>query len=625
MSDQDGGEGRGRRPDLRVLSGELEDAPVAAEPAAPINARQDAIEKEGPKLERDLALRDEGEIYPGCPVIALGVHGKEFYYLDWLGQLQAETTHTKDRMCALFGGREDVLRQWFPSFNKAGAVTTFSQDKARAQLMVACTERGVWNAFEKVRGLGAWPDDEGGCILHCGDAVLHKGVWKAPGAIEGYVYPSQPRIPRPLEDFLDAGASSPGQLALEILQTWSWLRPEIDPVLLLGWICNALFGGAIDWRALAWITGDAGTGKSTLQKLIRHIMGGEGAILQSTDATEASVRQFLMQSTIPVSLDEIEAEADGKKVQAVVKLARQAASGGVILRGGQDHKGQEFKARSAFMFTSINVPPLLDQDISRIALLELLQLGKEQVAPAIEPRHWSKVGRGLRTRILDGWPRWHETLEAYRGALARGGHNARGCDQFGTLLAMADLALHDGTPSADRCQAWAGRLSATVIDEQTDQSADWQRCLNHLFGQLVDPYQGGGKLTVGRYVMTAANYFEDEDPGRAQRVLAGVGLRVQGQRDTAQLVVANAHPGLARLFEGTHWFAPAGQRGVWAQAMKRVPGSRATTPKHFDLVQSRARCFPLSAVPALLEEKDMSEAPQAPETPSKPFNPNDFM
>lgn len=610
-------------PSVEQLNAELSSSePITDARPDPDRRRQSS----GPKLASDLAQRADGEIFPGCPVHALGVHGETFFYLDWLGQLQAVTNHTKDRMRGIFGGRSDILQDWFPQFNKGGEVSGWSQEHCATQMVRACTERGVWNAFERVRGLGAWPDDEGGVILHCGDAILHKGAWKSPGMIEDYVYPSAVRVPRPLDEFIDEGDDSPGQRALDALGTWNWLRPEIDPYLLLGWACGAIFGGALDWRPLVWVTGDAGTGKSTLQKLMRSIMGGEGAILQSTDATEASVRQFLMQSTIPVALDEIEAESDSRKVQAVVKLARQAASGGVILRGGSDHKGQEFKARSAFMFSSILVTSLLDQDISRIALLELMPLERGATPPNPAPRAWEKIGRGLRTRIIDGWPRLHETLELYRNALGRSGHSARGSDQFGTLLALADLALYDDAPPVSRCDRWAEKLSAAVIEEQTDQSTDWQRCLNHLFGQQLDMFRGGDRHTVGRYVMTAARLDTDgpvaEDT--AARALASVGLRVYGTRENAQLAVANAHPGLARLFEGTQWHAGAGQRGVWAQAMKRIPGSAAMANTRFEMVSSRAQRFPLRATPNFLDEETATGAAQPVPSPHNPPEHNVF-
>ena len=614
------------RPSLKVLNAELDNPTPAAGPKEPADDAKTRVST-GPKLAEDMARRDMGEIWPDCPVRALGVHGDTFFYLDWLGQLRAIRKHEKDTISAIFGGRTDLLQDWFPQFNRSGNASGWSQETARSCMHRACTEKGVWNAFERVRGLGAWPDDEGGVILHCGDAVLHKGVWKVPGEIDGYVYPSAVVIPRPL-DALDGEADhSPAQQLLDLLGTWNWLRKDVDAYLLLGWICGAIFGGSLDWRPLIWITGDMGTGKSTLHKLIRHVMGGEGAILQSTDATEASVRQFLMQSTVPVALDEIEAEADGRKVQAVIKLARQAASGGVILRGGADHKGQEFKARSSFLFSSILVPALLDQDISRIALLELMPLPRDTPPPKIEPRHWLRIGRAIRTRVIDGWDRLHDTLELYRQALVAEGHPQRGADQFGTLLALADLALYDATPSPDRCQAWAQKLSATVIDEQTDKAADWQRCLNHLFGQQLDVYRGGERLTVGQYVLRAAELADgDYEPRAAQRALATVGIRVYGRKDCAELAIANAHPGLARCFEQTQWHAGAGQRGVWAQAIKRIPGSFSTGSLRFDLVGSRARRFPLRAVPAFLDDHEMQQAAQPDAAPnSEPDNDfNDF-
>ncbi len=624
-------DGPSPRPNIHTLRAELEHPETAAEPiraaaesdsAAEAREAPDRIVYTGTTWDVEgqaMARRARGEIFPGCPVVALGVHGEIFYYLDWLGQLQPVTNHTKDRMRGIFGGQAEMLKYWFPQFAKgANAPTGWAQEDCATQMVRAATEKGVWNAFEKVRGLGAWPDDEGGVILHCGDKVLHKGKWLECGEIEGYVYPSAPRVPRPATELPGA---DPAEDLLDALNTWAWLRPGIDGYLLLGWICSAIFGGALDWRALVWITGDRGTGKSSLHKIIRHVMGGEGAILQSTDATEASVRQFLMQSTVPVALDEVEAEADNRKVLSVVKLARQAASGGVILRGGADHKGQEFKARSSFLFSSILVPSLLDQDISRIAMLELFPLPRGSTPPDPDPKRWTTVGRQLRARVIEGWPRLHETLSLYRQALSAAGHDARGCDQFGTLLAMADLALYDDVPSPDRCDQWAGKLSAATISEQTEEASDWQRCLNHLMGQIVNTWRGGVQRTVGRWILIAAGLSDEDEIGNAERALRGVGLRVYGRREDAALAIANGHPGLSELFEGTHWYAPAGQRGVWAQATKRIPGSEATKALRFDLVATRARKFPLRAIPAFSAEDETTTA-----EPSATFSndPNDF-
>ena len=605
------------KPDLRVLGAELD---AAAPPPPP-----DDPPKEPPR-------RRSGDIFRGCPVTALGVHGDTFFYLDILGQLAAVTNHTKDRMRGIFGGRKDLLMTAWPSYPKGSKTpNNWAQEDAATAMMRACAEKGVWNAFERVRGLGAWVDADGRPVLHCGDAILYGGAWRDPGEIEGYVYPSAPRIPRPL-DPSEIGAldAAPAEELLGLLETWRWLRGDLDAWLLMGWICAAMFGGALDWRPLLWITGDKGTGKSTVQKVIRLVMGGEGAILQSTDATEASVRQFLMQSTIPVALDELEADADNRKSFAVIKLARQAASGGVVLRGGADHKGQEFKARSAFVFSSILVPPLLDQDISRIALLELEPLPRGDTSPSIDPRRWARVGRALRGRVVAQWSRLAATLELYRQALHEAGHDARGCDQFGTLLALADLAMHDELPDIARADGWARRLTAADVIDQTDQAADWQRMLNHLLGQHLEIIRAGQRYTLGRWILCAAAMRTTPDPLLARDSLPMYGLRVEGRGETARLVVANSNPNLAALFMGTHWYAAGGQKGVWSQAAKRIPGATATGARSFDGVSSRAWSFPLASIPNILDKERAGDDAgpdnvKADQTPVRAnYNPDDF-
>ena len=592
---------------LKLLSGALDRAEAEAVP--PPEGDRDAGRSDGsaapPRTRKP--ERQPGEIYPGCPVTALGVSGKFFHYLDTINQLQSVDGHTGDRMSALFGGRVELMMNAWPRWSKGSEdepprIIGWKQDDARAAMQRACTEKGVWSAADKVRGRGAWRDPEGGVILHCGDGFLYQGEWRVPGYHEDRVYPAADRIPRPLGERPSPAAASE---LLDALKSWNWDRgasaAHLDAYLLLGWSVAAKFGGALDWRPTVWITGDAGSGKSTLQKLLTNVMGGDKALLYSTDATEAAVRQFLaqhVQSTVPVLLDEAEPDLDNRRILAVVKLARQASSGAMVLRGGSDHQAQGFVVRSAFMFSSILIPPLLDQDLSRIAVLTLRDLPKGRTPPDPEHRKWARAGRAIMDQVIAQWPRLHRTLELYRQALAAAGHSARGCDQYGTLLAMADLSMSDAEPTPEACAAWAARLQAESVTDRNDQSADWQRCLNHLFGQHLDIFRSGERHSVWQWVRAAAGIADDPDPLKAARALPGWGLRVVGRGPTAVLMVANNHPMLGKLFEGTHWFSPAGQTGVWVQAIKRVPGAESSpTAANFSGVKARAWQFRLSAVP----------------------------
>lgn len=561
---------------------------------------------------------DEG-LYDGCPVTALGVEGGAYYYLDALRQLRSVTRHDQEAITSLWAGDDAALRAHWPRFGKPKAdgtalVTGFDAVAVRADLMRACSQRGVWSAANRVRGVGAWVSEDGDPrpVLHCGDAVLHGDLWRAPGFRGEHVYPADTRQPRPHPDPVEP-IEGPGWELLRTVETWRLAGGATDARLVIGWIGCAMFAGALDWRPMLWITAPANSGKSTLNRLLIAVLGGDAAVVQSTDPSEAGIRQHLKLSARPVLLDEIESEADNKRVRDIIKLARQAASGGVVLRGGADHQGQEFKARSAFMFSSILIPSLLDQDISRLAVIDLQPFDGRAVAPRIDARHWRDVGSRLRRLIRDAWPRWTDTLDAYRSALAAAGHSSRGCDQFGTLLAMSDVMLHPGLPDTDTIDESVSDVTAERVAQRFGTAADWERCLGYLVGQQLQRRWKDRQMTVGEMIAAAADltWGEPCSAAEANAELARVGLRVIGAKERASLAVANAHDGLRRLFEDTRWRTERGQTGVWAQSLRRAPGaSPSDNTLSFARVTSRAWLLPVRL--AISTESGPAPAP-APE------------
>jgi hypothetical protein len=136
------------------------------------------------------------------------------------------------------------------------------------------------------------------------------------------------------------------------------------------------------------------TGKSTLQKALEHLL--DGGALHTADATEAALRQLLKQQTLPVLFDELEANEDNRRAKAVIGLARLASSGGDAHRGGQDHEGHAFKAKTCFLFSSILLPPLLQQDRNRLAILELEKIPRGAEPVELDPGRAAPIlGRSL--------------------------------------------------------------------------------------------------------------------------------------------------------------------------------------------------------------------------------------
>jgi hypothetical protein len=629
-------------------------------------------------------LADDGEARPDrrgrdrppfprdCPVKPLGikssVDGKQTcYYLDVNKQLvglEANNRHGKNGVVALFGG-EEWLEEHFPKWSKPtrerpAEIVGWDQAEATAALIGECVRKGVFSAAGKMRGRGAHRHDNGGLVLHCGDKLLasHHTIegrirdfkWEDPGLLADHVYPGDDPIPRPWHEPVGPEAAAlliagtPGRDGLPgLLRTWNWRRPLLDPRLLLGWIGAAMIGGALRWRPNAWLTGGRGTGKSTLNgdDGVLALLLGKG-VFRTGNASAAAIRQSLANATVPVLFDELEASVDNRKVNEVVELARVASSGSPMHRGGQDHSAHEFTLRSAFFFSSINIPALQPQDRSRLAILELRPFPQEWPAPPDLARYNLPVlGRKLLRRMIDGWHRLEATKIKFHEALAEAGHDGRACDQFGTLLACADVLIHDhdtadGLPDFETVLEWADRCRPEKMREIAQEEPDYARCLHHMLGGQVQARGGDERVALSSWIGDALDYAvtpmfagSDERAGdeRAADRLANIGLKLVNarfypeERDAAGKVskparwgaesykpeepgflalAANYQP-LSKLLEGTLW-AP-----IYGDVLARFPQAVECRKIKFGRTGLKAVLVPLYHV---LDEEQLPEASQ---------------
>lgn len=576
---------------------------------------------DAPKDPRDPDTGRPSLLDEGCVVVPLGKLQDTCYYLDanrQLVELKARD-HGRLAMMGMFGARPDQLYSFWPRKRQTKAgdweVTGWRPEEAAEALMAECAALGIWEPFTKLRGSGAWLAEDGGLVLHCGDQVLCNGRWHQPGTIGGHVYPAGPAMPRPDMSYGESEITKNIDQLHQLLKTWNWRRPDIDVRLLIGWIGAALLGGALRYRPLVWITGDRGTGKTVLHEVLKAIFAE--ALLSVSDATSAGVWQKLGMSSHPVALDEMEAEEDNRRQQNVIKLARQAATGGVVLRGGQDHQGTEFTARACFLFSSILLPPLLGQDRSRLAILDLNPFGADAKAPIIDLPWFGKLGRLIRARLVANWPRMQQTLHVYHMALHQMGFDGRGADQFGTLLACADMLLAPGldVPEASAIEPYLEWMKDLHVEREGEEARDQERCAQHLISSPLDT-GGRDRRLVMQWINQARGTSPDQlqlpaandagmwneqkaDMERATLILGQYGLKlwIDPHNDHQEyLAVANAHQGLQTIFAGTHWSARSGAAGVWVQALRRIPGARVGAPMRFNGVNMRCTLVPLQQI-----------------------------
>lgn len=566
-----------------------------------------------------------------CPVVPLGYENNTKFFLDSDGTFRELSA--KDLSHA---GIQDLFAsaphypQWaWPRYGRKPAtepgepekpppIKSFEDDAVRSALLLACSRKGPFSATDKLRGRGAWALKGGAMIYHAGEEVWTfengKPRAKDTGLHGDHLYPRLPGLPAPWTEDITADNNPAGAL-LETLRMWNWERPDVDPVLMLGWIGVAYLGGVLDWRSAVLLLGDKGTGKSSLQEGLRELFGE--ALFHSSDTSAAGIYQNMRNDTRPVALDELEPGANPGKVDAVVRLMRDASSGAIGRRGGSDGVASEFQMRSAFLFSAINNPLTLAQDLSRVAVLRLKPLTKTQTtAPTIDDGDGGLVGRKLLAILMREWPKFEDVRAQYMGALAGGGHDARGQKTYGTLLAAADVML--GPELAEQCNVhmactdqvawWSEHLSADALPEIEDAKPNWRACLDHLLTVQIDAWRGGKRASIGEAldgIERTANDQKTDTYSRAdaKRDLgsAGIGLddaldlinrtivalrsELQGvpiaelklraqeilglkENDGLVLAIPNRHPNLKKLFTGTEWANES-----WKDALRQCPYS----------------------------------------------------
>lgn len=544
---------------------------------------------------------------PDCPVRPLGFKNDTFFLLNARGAvstLPEGASAGKDRWDRIFAGYIRYLWWAFPSYKQVTIEEEDADGKIHKKKIYKCDENyaaeklrqvmfdaielaGPWDMVDRVRGRGAWKDDQDRLVIHLGDRVYIGGKLHEPGPgdIDGYVYPKLPAITPPADEFLEAGTDSPASELLAMLRTWQWARPEVDPELMLGWICQSMIGGALGWRSTVFLTGDRAVGKSTAQRLIKYILGD--MLIQTKETTPAGLYQHVGHDSRPVGVDELEAGADNRRVMDVVKLSRLASDGGVMFRGGAHHEGVEFQARSSFFFSAINPPPLNYQDRSRMAILALRPLKKTLAGPQWTETELREIGQVLLRRLMWWWEdyRLHNLIQTYRSVMIeKGGHDSRGADTFGTLAACAHAALYDNEPTTEQLEEWGRKLSVKQLHEFDVMDQNWRACFNHMIAATPDVLRNGAPAkTIAGILERVKAWLVDSDanfgisPKEANKYLNMLGMSVGCARGGVQswenlrLFVLGNHQSVARVFEGTPWTSAPGAPGVWSDAFRQAP------------------------------------------------------
>lgn len=555
-----------------------------------------------------------------CPVIALGTDGSTNYYLNAGGIFCAVPIkqHSKHVVRGLFAPNETYLRKHWPKTTKEGVTTDFRPDDVAGALINACAVEGAWNGQDRLRGTGAWAGEDDDLVVHLGATLMAAGASERPGARGQYIYPVRPSRPGPAREYQADGPDGPGEELFGLLTKWQWRRPEIDPILLTGWIAGAFLCGALRWRPQAWIAGERGSGKSTLMGVIAALLHRGDYAKLVADASAPSIRAALQHDAVPVLHDEAEPSEEMGRLNAKVELMRLAASGGLVMRATTDQQVITQAARFMGLFASVLRPPLKAQDASRIIFLDMKRVTQGR-PPLIGEDELALMGRRVFRRMMDRWHGFNEELPIWRDALMTAGMDARQADQYGTLLAAQDVLRNDMTADSDTRAELVARVVDATRSERAEERPEWRWCLDHLTSVMMPGFKSGEQRAVGTVIAIAAGREVLADPENgdarrpfrqerddANRALQSIGLRfepmmVNGRalddpntRDpVGWLAIANSHAGLAHIYRDTHWKPRSGAAGGWKSALESAEGAMTGKPMRFGGTQSRCTKIPV--------------------------------
>ena len=521
-------------------------------------------------------------------------YNREAYYIFVYGKRQI-LEYSASKMSEVGLIQLAPLNWW--EMNFPGERTKIDTKAAAEFIIRTADRRGIYDP-SKVRGRGAWIDD-GRFVFHHGDYLTVNGQPTDVTKIASrYVYELDRSLPPPASIPM---TSEEGEHLLQLAEMFRWKSPS-SAALLAGWVALAPVCGALRWRPHVWLSGGAGSGKTTvLNEYVHHLLGGLDLYAQG-NSSEAGIRQTLRADALPVLFDESESneEGDARRIQNVLGLIRQASteSEAQTLKGTAGGDSMRFHIRSMFCLASIQVALKQQADIERLTVLTLRsKYGEENAAAGwerlknalYEVRRDIDLPARLQRRVIDLLPMTLRNIHVFTTAAARHFGNQRDGDQFGTLLAGAWSLISDDEATQHQAEALIKRYDWTDIRDQgdTDEST---RALMALMEAHVR-IKGGAELTVYELVRAASGVetgITEINEVTADAILQRYGMRVRGD----WLVLSNNSNELRRLMADTTFAAD--YRGV----LLRVEGADKNTnkPERFNGVQTKCIRLPLATI-----------------------------
>lgn len=464
---------------------------------------------------------------------------------------------------------KDFWEEKYPN-SKEGGEANWTQ--AINDLIQICRRVGPFDSA-RIRGTGVWIDKDR-IVVNTGHCLVVDGREMNLSSIDSwYIYvQTRNRIP-PLAEPLDVKKS---KILADLCESFAW-RDKKSGALLAGWLAIARVAGAFPIRPHIWLTGGAGTGKTTLMdQLISPALGCAKAKIHLQGAsTEAGIRQRLKSSSVPVIFDEFETTGEHSKtrIQSCLELLRVSWSSksGAVVKGSAEGHSVEYQVAFSALVSSIRVNLENDADRSRFSILELMHHGNKIDEWEIIRKNLLKIdetyGEQLFARSITMVRTIIASQKVFNSVLA-GVMSQRYGQQVGTLLAGYWSLLSDDPIDLDTAKSIVDELGQSQDEIEDLQTTDERECLDYILSYRFQVRRADGAMEYKdiREVIEDTSMFQDD----YIKSIRGYGILLRKNKNQWEMLVAYRGSELTKIFRLTRW-------STWSITLSRLDGSRKTS------------------------------------------------